>query len=323
MDFSIVLVIVANILVVIGIGLRIIRRMRQAYQLRHQLIVPCYEPPKGLAPAQLSILDSPGASQNDITATLVDLINRSVMKLELLKPKAGWQSADYRLTLLQPTNTLPNFEKTLLAGIFQGKKMTTLYDAAANYPTYAYQVNEFRHLVGNSIRSKGYSDTLMTTRSYWIVAVCLWAAVGYFSLMAITMITGPNAAYTPIVAVIDLICALVYAWLSWLPSGRTKKGMKLWADIQGFKQYLQVAEHERLDFHLPPLKTPEHFDALLPYAIALGLEIQWAKHFDGVFLTPNLVDWQKESAKYDNANAKLLGSMTSDIRKAFQPDART
>ena len=41
--------------------------------------------------------------------------------------------------------------------------------------------------------------------------------------------------------------------------------------IEGFKQYLSVAEEDRLEYLNPPKKTPELFEKFLPYAIALDV----------------------------------------------------
>ena len=52
--------------------------------------------------------------------------------------------------------------------------------------------------------------------------------------------------------------------------------------IEGFRQYLSVAEEDRLEYLNPPKKTPELFEKFLPYAIALDVENAWAKKFAGV-----------------------------------------
>ncbi len=66
----------------------------------------------------------------------------------------------------------------------------------------------------------------------------------------------------------------------------TDVGAKQWALIDGFRLYLSVVEKDRLAFSDAPAKTPERFNALLPYAIALGVEKQWAKQFEGIDITP-------------------------------------
>jgi hypothetical protein len=68
-----------------------------------------------------------------------------------------------------------------------------------------------------------------------------------------------------------------------LLEARTPLGRALKDEIEGMRLYLTVAEKDRLAFHHPPERTPEHFEKLLPYAIALGVEDQWAKQFDEVF----------------------------------------
>jgi len=52
--------------------------------------------------------------------------------------------------------------------------------------------------------------------------------------------------------------------------------------IEGFRQYLGVAEEDRLNALNPPDKTPELFERFLPYAIALDVENKWAMRFAGV-----------------------------------------
>ena len=52
--------------------------------------------------------------------------------------------------------------------------------------------------------------------------------------------------------------------------------------IDGFREYLSVAEEERLEYLNPPEKTPKLFERFLPYAVALDVENTWATRFAGV-----------------------------------------
>jgi uncharacterized membrane protein YgcG len=60
------------------------------------------------------------------------------------------------------------------------------------------------------------------------------------------------------------------------------EGRKVMDQIEGFREYLGVAEEDRLNALNPPDKTPELFERFLPYAIALDVENAWAKRFAGV-----------------------------------------
>ncbi len=82
---------------------------------------------------------------------------------------------------------------------------------------------------------------------------------------------------------------LFYEWLK----APTLAGQKLLQQVEGFRLYLSVAEQEELDFKHPVKKTPELFEAYLPYAIALDVEQQWAERFSGVLAAAG-----KESGTY-------------------------
>lgn len=71
----------------------------------------------------------------------------------------------------------------------------------------------------------------------------------------------------------------------------TERGYDMWAHVEGLKLYLQVAEKDRMKFAEAPEKTPERFTKLLPYAIALGVEKQWAKQFEGIDVEPATRGW--------------------------------
>ena len=65
----------------------------------------------------------------------------------------------------------------------------------------------------------------------------------------------------------------------------TPEGAKINSELKGFKMYLQTAEEHRLNMLTPPELTPELFEKLLPYAIALKVSNEWCKKFDNVLKT--------------------------------------
>lgn len=62
----------------------------------------------------------------------------------------------------------------------------------------------------------------------------------------------------------------------------TTAGRAALDEIAGTRLYLTVAEADRLKFHNPPDRTPEHFCAMLPYAVALGVETAWTSQFAAI-----------------------------------------
>ncbi|MEO6361141.1 MAG: DUF2207 domain-containing protein [Sphingomicrobium sp.] len=74
---------------------------------------------------------------------------------------------------------------------------------------------------------------------------------------------------------------LVISGFFWM-AAPTREGRAVLDRIAGFRQYLSIAEGERLDRMTPIEDTPELFELYLPYAIALGVENRWADRFSGV-----------------------------------------
>jgi len=71
----------------------------------------------------------------------------------------------------------------------------------------------------------------------------------------------------------------------------TEKGAEALYRLEGFKHYLKTAEKDRMNMLNPPELTPQLFEKLFPYAIALEVEIEWGKQFEKVL----------ELAKYDSS----------------------
>ena len=76
-----------------------------------------------------------------------------------------------------------------------------------------------------------------------------------------------------------------------LMSASTKSGRKLLDRIEGLEMYLRMAEEDRLNLLNPPERTPQLFERLLPYAIALDLSHEWSEQFDDVLSTVERPDW--------------------------------
>lgn len=63
---------------------------------------------------------------------------------------------------------------------------------------------------------------------------------------------------------------------------RTEEGERLAAEVAGLELYITVAEKGRLEMLNAPDDTPETFERILPYAVALGAADTWGARFAGV-----------------------------------------
>jgi uncharacterized membrane protein len=89
------------------------------------------------------------------------------------------------------------------------------------------------------------------------------------------------AAGVPATAVAALLAQGAVAFVFfYLLKARTPAGAKIRDEIDGFRMFLTIAEKDRLETLHPPHVTPDVFEKLLPYAIALDAENAWSKKFE-------------------------------------------
>ncbi|NLS02576.1 DUF2207 domain-containing protein [Rhizobium sp. P32RR-XVIII] len=60
----------------------------------------------------------------------------------------------------------------------------------------------------------------------------------------------------------------------------TPLGAKMMDGIDGLRQYMTLAEKDRMNMAGAPEMSPQHFEKLLPYAVALGVEKPWSRTFE-------------------------------------------
>ena len=93
------------------------------------------------------------------------------------------------------------------------------------------------------------------------------------------------AIYAAGLAALAVMHVLFALWLT----APTVLGRKLMDQIEGLRLYMATAEEKRLGMLNPPEKTPELFEKLLPYAIALDCENIWGEKFAAVLAAASYV----------------------------------
>jgi uncharacterized membrane protein YgcG len=83
-----------------------------------------------------------------------------------------------------------------------------------------------------------------------------------------------------------ILIALISAFANPRKIKLTDTGLEAERALLGLKEYISVAEQDRIRFHDAPEKKPEVFEKLLPYAMIMGLEKEWAKQFENIYTVP-------------------------------------
>lgn len=84
-----------------------------------------------------------------------------------------------------------------------------------------------------------------------------------------------------IASLMGLMIAIGYLFSRWFQKP-TEQGTELMDFVAGLKQYLKYTEEDRLKILNPPDFSFDHFENMLPYAIALDLADEWQNHFEVV-----------------------------------------
>lgn len=105
----------------------------------------------------------------------------------------------------------------------------------------------------------------------------------------------------------------------------TPIGRQAMDKIAGLKTYLELAEKDRLNLAGAPTMSPQHFETLLPYAIALQVEKPWSETFDGWLETATSqqrvvaqsASWIGHDG-YSNGFGRQLGRMSRSLEDGMR-----
>jgi uncharacterized membrane protein len=286
------------------------------------VIVPQYDPPDGLKPLQIDGLVDFSAGTTGITATIIDLAVRGYIRIIETKQdkRLRKDTLSYNLQLLNTDfSGLGTDEKTLMNALFGTPEKDKIIDISAQKNKLYTTVSTLQKSVKQGLKDSGYlrdktsasalrnKTKLLKTLIY--VALLVWLYHWAGTLIIVGLVAG-------LLIAIACLAAL---------DARTAKGVAAKEHAQGLKMYLEVAEKDRLQklqgpdaAYAPktagPKKTVELFEKLLPYAMVLGVERQWAEQFKDLYTAPP--DWYSGNWTTFNA-AYLAGSLNSGVGSAM------
>ncbi|AJY47954.1 DUF2207 family protein [Martelella endophytica] len=125
---------------------------------------------------------------------------------------------------------------------------------------------------GHGITSALYKLFMIGVGGFFLVHAVGGIAITLFS----SQLDGQDWAVIASVGGIILINVMFF----FLMGAPTPTGRKKMDEIAGLKQYLTLAEANRMNMAGAPEMSPQHFETLLPYAVALGVEKPWSQTFD-------------------------------------------
>jgi uncharacterized membrane protein YgcG len=269
-----------------------------------------YFPPIGVDSAMAGFLIDDRADTPDLISLIPSWGSRGIIKMEQI-PKSGFfGKEDTKITRLQPLPAdSPDYEEEIFTGLFgndsEGEK-EILVSSLENtfYTTMSSAKEKLRTKAEIYYDPKARKIKKQTTIGILLVNVAL------FFLFLFTW--GLLAALAIIPVTIFLLIMTFYL------VKKNSKGNEVLSELQGFKQFIKVAEENKLKMLLHD--SPNYFETTMAFAVAFGLFDKWAKKFEALDLQPPT--WYTSSAgvmsmnNFSNSFSSSLASTQSTMVSA-------
>ena len=236
-------------------------------------------PPGDLPPGAVGVLLDETADQRDVVATLVDLGNRGVIKLEESKSDGFLgigASSNYDITLVKVPENVRPFEKTLLVSLFgselEADKTVKMSEVGGRFQGSSETIKN--QLYDEVVERKFFEDepdaVRKRYRSIGIGALVLAIVLGCVGISFFS--TSAPLVWLPII-VLFVLAVILIVISSRMPK-KTHLGAEEAAKYQAFRTYLaDIDKYENID------AKNDIFEQYLPYAIAFGLEEDYTRKF--------------------------------------------
>jgi uncharacterized membrane protein len=241
-------------------------------------IIPEYEPPSGLDPTLVGSLIDEKIDNSDITAGLIYLAQQGYIKITRLEKNGWFGKTDYELSILK------NLPKKIEGAHGQ---IAHIIFFEKNIPGSLLRLSELKKDKGLAKRMQELKKNLSEEMVMhgWYEKNPTTVKSKYILIGSIVMFIGFWFGEIKVTYLISLIISgFIIMILGSLMPKKTKFGAEIKNHLLGFKQFLSVTDKERITFHNAPDKNPQQFMQYLPFAIALGVEKQWADQFKDMYI---------------------------------------
>lgn len=245
-----------------------------------------YAPPEGMTPAEAGTLLDNSADMRDITATIVDLATRSFLRIEereQSKLLGLFKDKDYvfhSLRKFDDWRDLRQHEREVLYALFSGGGVTSVKLSDLENKFYA-KLPTIRDRIFDSLMTRRYYISRPDkVRKGWLIGA---AIIGFLSFWGGGMLAGTFGIPFATTLVAGLTTAVIVGGFGFFMPARTISGTRALEQVLGFEDFLGRVEADRME---RMIRTPEMFEKFLPFAMAFGVEKNWAKAFEGIYTQP-------------------------------------
>ncbi len=273
-----------------------------------------YIPPKGtsvLAAAQIG-----DDTRADTTAQLIDLAVRHYITITQTAEKSLWKQAEYDLEIVKNTAALTSEEQDFVQTLFGDTAVGTVL---------ATKTLKNNYSVASKLQSNARQLTKKIKGEYELRHEDKAVSRG-FKRIGVVMGVVSILLVSPML----LIAAIVALGCGWTIRPLTDRGLELRRYLAGLKQYIELAEKDRIKM----LQSPEGaekvgvkikggtdkklirlYERTLPYAVLFGQEKEWNKQLAVRYeSTGSSPDWYVGHSAF---NAAVFTSSMNDFSSSM------
>lgn len=318
---------------------------------RKPVVIPTFKSPNDWSPAVLRYLYKLKYDNKAFSVAIINLAVKGYLQIEKTSSK-------YKLIKKESTQPLSQEEKSLYNTLFKGRTELTVSNslhtvfANAEGKVKGSLLGQFNiedyfkkntkyvvmatllNILAMILYSVAVTEVLLAQILLAVFVVLLlviraaWKSGSGCAIVFLIYI-GANFLFAGISSMFQLadintliylgMLAVGYLLYIYLIKAPTKLGAQTEAELNGFKMYLKTAEEDRLNILTPPDHTPELYEKMLPYAIALDVENQWGKKFNSVLEKANYnPEWYTGTSTFRPATfaSSLSRGLTSSVGTA-------
>lgn len=254
-----------------------------------------YEPPDQLTPGEAGTLVDNSANMRDITASIVDLAVRGYIVIEEHQRDQMlglMHSKDYNFIVKKERaewSKLKAHEQALLEGLFVTGAVGETVSMSSLENHFYTNLPGIRSNIFNSLVTHGYYNRRPdSVRSSYIAA---GVVVGFLVVFGGAKIAS-NLGMAPLTFIAaGILTGAIICGFGWFMPAHSEQGTRALEGVLGFEDFLVHVESERFN---SMIKTPQMFEKFLPFAMALGVEKNWSKAFQGILTQPP--EWYRGSS---------------------------
>ncbi|SMP21392.1 Predicted membrane protein [Algoriphagus winogradskyi] len=238
----------------------------------HVTTTTSYYPPPGMDPAMVGFLIDDSGDTVDLISLIPFWASHGYLTIEEIDEKGWFAKDDTKLTKLKEIEAdAPLYQRQLFNGLFASKTEVLVSSLKEKFYTTMSTANGSLkdaaqlYYVNKSRKIKNYTIIGLILLMFILVPVFLF----FWGILA---------------AIAMGVSGLFLLIMSQFLIKKNKEGTMILSELKGFKQFIKVAEENKLKMLLQ--EDPTYFETTMSYALAFGMFDKWAKKFEGLNLQP-------------------------------------